>query len=162
MLGPVKIGVSQSPDGRRKTLETWSPFALEIIAEIPGDRLIERRFHALFRETYVRHEWFSWSPILGQVVIAVNDGTFDVESLPSPTVIKHLHYKRKPWTPEQKMRSSYGRRMSKTAKETGYYCSVSHYKLSLDDPLTIAAADAYLADPAKHGEVPPWSKLRAA
>lgn len=84
MDGPIKVGCSLSPDMRRKTLETWSPFALEVVAEIEGDFDLEARFHALFQETHQRREWFGWSKRIAAVLAAINDGTFAVETLPSP------------------------------------------------------------------------------
>jgi hypothetical protein len=85
MQGPVKIGCSKAPDGRRITLETWSPFPLEIVAEIDGCMDDERRFHSLFRHQHKSREWFDWSPELQSVIDAINCGTFDLSSLPTPT-----------------------------------------------------------------------------
>lgn len=82
MHGPVKIGCSYSPDLRRDTLETWSPFPLEIIAEIEGDTHLERRFHALFFDTFKSREWFGVSAEMLAVVAAINAGTFDIDTLP--------------------------------------------------------------------------------
>jgi hypothetical protein len=87
MQGPVKIGCSYSPDSRRDTLRYWSPFPLEIVAEIEGDFRIERQFHALFVDTYISHEWFNWSPELQAVIDAVAAGTFDLATLPDPALL---------------------------------------------------------------------------
>ena len=84
MTGPVKIGVSIAPDNRRKTLETWSPFPLEIVAEIEGGYALESRFHTLFIESYRKHEWFDWTPEMQAVIDAINAGSFDTASLPKP------------------------------------------------------------------------------
>jgi hypothetical protein len=83
MQGPVKIGCSQSPDQRRCTLAAWSPFPLEVVAEIAGGERLERSFHALFAEQHERREWFRWSPELQAVMDAINAGTFDVATLPA-------------------------------------------------------------------------------
>lgn len=83
MEGPVKIGCSYSPDGRRETLEYWSPFALEIVAEIEGDFELERRFHAQFIDNYLRHEWFGWSRPLQATIDAIRNGSFDIAALPA-------------------------------------------------------------------------------
>lgn len=83
MDGPVKIGTSCSPDGRRKTLATWSPFPLEIVAEIEGGRDLERRFHVKFYPDCQGREWFKASDELTRVIEAINAGTFDVSELPS-------------------------------------------------------------------------------
>lgn len=84
MKGPVKIGCSISPEVRRSTLDTWSPFALEIIAEIASGVALERRFHAAFRATHERREWFGWSPEIEGAIERINTGSFDTESLPAP------------------------------------------------------------------------------
>lgn len=84
MAGPVKIGCSSSPDNRRRSLATWSPFPLEIVAEIEGDIKLEQRFHTRFLGSYKSHEWFDWSPELQAVIDAVAAGTFDIATLPKP------------------------------------------------------------------------------
>lgn len=158
MVGPVKIGVSKSPDGRRKTLETWAPFPLEIVAEIEGDGVLERRFHARFRDSYVRHEWFNWTPELGQVIMSINDGTFDDSILPPPCLMYLRHTPRKPWTEAQKVRASYRRRIEKAFRETRFYFEHNSWELDYSDPATLARIDAYLADPASHGFIPEWAR----
>ena len=80
MEGPIKIGCSFSPTARRETLETWSPFALEIVAEIEGEFRLERQFHALFSDSHQRREWFTATP-------AINAGTFDKTTLPNPKLL---------------------------------------------------------------------------
>jgi hypothetical protein len=116
MEGPIKVGCSASPDGRRKTLETWSPFALEIIAEIEGDVDLERRFHALFQETHLRREWFGWSKRIAAVIDAVRAGSFDVDTLPSPICISANPRKGKgsragEWNEQRRFASAYHTRM---------------------------------------------------
>src|SRR3546814_7865437 len=66
--GPVKIGCSVGPNKRRHELETWSPVPLEIVAEIDGGFVIERRFHAKFHDTHERREWFTWSQGLDDTI----------------------------------------------------------------------------------------------
>lgn len=84
MDGPIKIGCSQSPGKRRDTLDTWSPFALEIVAETEGHFDLEQAFHVMFEESHQRREWFTWSPRLQQTIDEINAGTFDYTSLPAP------------------------------------------------------------------------------
>jgi hypothetical protein len=84
MPGPVKIGCSYSPTARRETLRYWSPFPLEIVAEIEGSQRLERQFHAMFAHTYMSHEWFKWSPELQAVIDEVAGGAFDLATLPDP------------------------------------------------------------------------------
>lgn len=105
MDGPIKVGCSHSPDGRRKTLETWSPFALEIIAEIEGGEDIERRFHALFYDTHQRGEWFDASAKMTAVVAAINGGSFDIEGLPQARRLPRRKSHRT-YTPEWRYESS--------------------------------------------------------
>lgn len=82
MAGPIKIGCSKSPDNRKATLSTWSPFALEIVTTIEGGIDLERRFHARFLHIHERREWFSWAPELAEAIAAIKAGTFDISSLP--------------------------------------------------------------------------------
>lgn len=87
MDGPIKIGRSCSPDRRRKTLEIWSPFPLEIIAEIEGPFDLERRFHAKFEHLHQHSEWFKADPELLETVAAIAAGTFAIETLPAPRAL---------------------------------------------------------------------------
>ena len=108
MDGPVKIGTSCSPDTRLKTLATWSPFALEIVAKIRGAERLEMQFHALLQDSHERREWFTATPEVKAVIDAVIDGTFDLDSLPEPKRLTSKGGKPRgtQWTPEQRYRSS--------------------------------------------------------
>lgn len=164
MDGPVKIGVSQSPDGRRETLATWSPFALEIIAVIRGDAAMERRFHSYFRDTYQRREWFGWSSLMAETVAAINAGTFDVSVLPEPRRLGFLGIQRKPWTDEQRIRASYNHRCRKALWRSGYATPIEPDWRDPSWQERIPEIDQYLADPAKHGRPVnhPWAeRIRA-
>lgn len=156
MESPVKVGCSQSPEGRRGSLATWSPFSLEIIAEIDGDHWLERRFHAYFRDTYQRREWFGWSDRMAAVVAAINAGTFDKSILPEPTRIGRLHIKRKPWSEESKRSASYNSRLRSIRKKS----RLIPMKVDGDkvwrfirdgDEASLALIDEFLADPVAHG-----------
>lgn len=81
--GPIKIGCSASPLKRRDALSAWSPFPLEIIAEIEGDHSIERRFHARHVASFRGFEWFDLTPELQADIEAIRAGTFDVSCLPA-------------------------------------------------------------------------------
>jgi hypothetical protein len=164
MEGPVKVGCSGSPERRRGSLATWSPFPLEIIAEIAGDHWLERRFHAYFRDTYQRREWFGWSDRMAETVAAINAGTFDADILPEPTVLGRLHFKRQPWTEDQKLRASYSRRCDKTLERTGFRFGiwiqhVEHCDVWRDH---IPAMEAYFAEPHVHGEPAGWPRAAEA
>jgi hypothetical protein len=91
MAGPIKIGCSCSPSNRTRSLETWSPFALEVMAEIEGDVLLERQFHAMFLHLHERREWFRPGADLLDVIAQINAGTFSVEVLPDPLRVDRRH-----------------------------------------------------------------------
>lgn len=54
MDGPIKIGCSEYPQRRLLNLMAWSPFPLELLAQIDGDESVERRFHAAFQHLWER------------------------------------------------------------------------------------------------------------
>lgn len=83
MDGPIKIGCSVSPDNRRETLAQWSPFPLEVVAQIEGDFGLERRFHCKFNGSSRGREWFDNTPELTWAIASIQVGAFDLDSLPS-------------------------------------------------------------------------------
>ena len=85
--GPVKIGSTIDVPARMKVVANWAPFKLELIAETPGDYVIEKRFHALFRPTHSHGEWFFWSALMSDVVKELRAGTFDLATLPPPVCL---------------------------------------------------------------------------
>lgn len=82
MDGPVKIGCSAKPPVRRATLAAWSPFPLEIAAEIEGDLYLEARFHKRFIAARSHAEWFMATPELLSTIEQIKAGTFDCDTLP--------------------------------------------------------------------------------
>lgn len=150
MDGPIKIGSSQSPNNRCKSLDTWSPFPLEIVAQIDGCLDLEWRFHARFQTSHERREWFTWSRELQDVIDSINAGTFDVSSLPEARRTDGVGtYKR---TDATRKMLSYSLRITQTVKRTGYSCPIDHRgMIEAGDNERIAIVDAYLADPAHHG-----------
>lgn len=84
MVGPVKIGCSDKPIKRLETFMVWSPFPLEIIAEIDGSFYLEKKLHMAFNYLRKHSEWFDVDDALLEVIDAINAGTFDVSTLPSP------------------------------------------------------------------------------
>lgn len=147
LIGPVKIGCSQSPQKRREALETWAPFALEIVAEIEGDFGIEHRFHSLFADSHIRREWFNWTPELGNAILAIAAGTFDLATLPEAKRIPRIYLKGKTgvpkgtkWSDERKANAKLHREEKKAEKVSG---------LVRDYPL-VSIYD-FIADPFKHG-----------
>lgn len=96
MDGPIKIGCSVSPDNRIETLATWSPFPLEVITSLDGDRALERRFHAAFMEHHLGHEWFTAAPEIIAAIDAISAGRFDVDTLPAPANHRKPRSRQKP------------------------------------------------------------------
>ena len=89
-VGPewiVKIGSTIDVPGRIAALANWSPLKIELVAQTPGDYVIEKRFHALFRDHHSHSEWFRWSERMGEVVSALQAGTFDLTTLPPPVCL---------------------------------------------------------------------------
>jgi hypothetical protein len=130
MDGPIKVGCSFSPDKRRRTLDTWSPFALEIVAQIEGGFDLEHRFHALFVETHQRREWFGWSKRIAATIAAINDGTFNIHTLPTAINVSAAPRKGKgsrlsEWTPARRFASAYIMRahaLKRLGMPWGEYC----------------------------------------
>lgn len=150
MDGPIKIGCSQAPETRLSSLETWSPFALEIIGQIAGDYQLERRFHARFFHLHERREWFRASPEIYETVAAINAGTFDIATLPEGRRIDNLGKTR---TAATRRQLSISLRVSHLESRSGFKCPVRTSNIIHDnDSTAIAAVEAYLSDPVKHGE----------
>jgi hypothetical protein len=85
--GPVKIGYTTLIRDRIANISLWAPFELEVLGTIAGPASLERRFHAKFVDQRERGEWFAWSEELGNVIAAVQAGTFDTEKLPLPACL---------------------------------------------------------------------------
>lgn len=121
MDGPIKIGCSIAPDRRRSSLELWSPFPLEIVAEYEGGNAIERRFHAMFASDHVHHEWFNRTDRLVGVIKAIKAGTFDLESLPPPQQLprkaKDLSYITPEWRAKHSEQVKGGHAFSRRLRE---------------------------------------------
>jgi len=155
MDGPIKIGCSRSPERRHSALENWSPFPLEIVASIEGDFHLERRFHAKFAHLHDRREWFFAGDDLAQTIEAINNGTFDVSSLPNGI---NIGAGKKPPKPEWfALQMSYSLRVAWMTRRTGTQCPVCPYDMiRKNDVERIAAVEAYLADPIGRGIHNPW------
>lgn len=154
MKGPIKIGCSLSPDGRRSSLETWSPFPLEIIAEVEGGFGTERRFHALFAEWHQGREWFLWTIRLQQVIDAINAQVFDLDSLPEPHQLKPMRRRSgNGWTERTKRIQSYCARIRHKEKKSQHFLpeSLRGWRSYVDDPERMRPIDAFLADPVTNG-----------
>lgn len=54
----VKIGFSSTPNSRRSSIATSSPFAVEIIGLMRGDTQTEKNLHKRFKHLREKLEWF--------------------------------------------------------------------------------------------------------
>ena len=68
--GPVKIGVSRNPTKRLAELSIWCPFALTVLATIPGGFDLEREYHVALADARSHGEWFHWTPEVAAAVEA--------------------------------------------------------------------------------------------
>jgi hypothetical protein len=68
MPGPIKIGYSKSPMERMSGLMCWSPWPLEVVASVPGNRALEKNIHECFAHHHSHHEWFHAHP---EILVAV-------------------------------------------------------------------------------------------
>jgi len=73
-VGPVKIGCSENPAMRLSTYGTWSPYPLEIVAQIPGSRELEWNIHDCFFDLHSHREWFHPSPRIATVIDKLKAG----------------------------------------------------------------------------------------
>jgi hypothetical protein len=159
MRGPIKIGCSFSPTGRKNGLQAWSPLPLEIIAEIDGGHDIERRFHQRFLETHKAYEWFYWSQDLQDTIEAIRAGTFDIATLPVANGSPLEKGKTYRGTPESRKQQSYSLRVANLSRRSGWSFAGDAYRIVQSG--REAEADAYLAEPHIHGKPidAPWAEL---
>ncbi|PYE89623.1 GIY-YIG nuclease family protein [Phyllobacterium leguminum] len=61
MSGPIKIGFSEIPHERLRVLMSWSPFPLEVIAQVNGNYELEQNLHSIFAPQHTHREWFEAS-----------------------------------------------------------------------------------------------------
>jgi hypothetical protein len=57
---PVKIGVSENPEKRLKSLSTGSPVPLQLLWSAPGGAALEAALHEYFQPYRVYGEWFDF------------------------------------------------------------------------------------------------------
>jgi hypothetical protein len=144
MDGPIKIGCSISPDNRKRTLETWSPFPLEIVATIEGDFRIERQFHGRHLASHKSHEWFETTDLLLADIAAINAGLFDLACLPKPHKLGNTGKPRKghKWTEAQKRNVRLHNAIRRASKASGL---VNPY------PFNDPRIKDFIEDPHTHG-----------
>lgn len=68
--GFVKIGFSDKPEHRLKSLQTSSPNKLSLVGTVAGDKELEFVLHTTFAEHKVRGEWFSLPSVSEAIDIA--------------------------------------------------------------------------------------------
>jgi hypothetical protein len=68
MVGPIKIGFSKAPEGRRRAFSYNSPVQLEIIGFVPGTHDDEDFMHQCCFEHHSHGEWFHQTPWLDEVI----------------------------------------------------------------------------------------------
>lgn len=75
-LMPVKIGFTRAErvEYRLTGLQTGCPYPLRVIARATGLPAQERRLHALLDAYRLTGEWFEWTPIVREVVDAIQAG----------------------------------------------------------------------------------------
>lgn len=118
MSGPVKIGCSNWPQDRLDTLSAWSPYPLEIVAEIAdGDMQMERRIHCLFAEQHSHREWFRESPALTSMIdrLRAGESIGDIIDVHQP-VGRWRVIKRKPLTDAQRIGIGYRMKLYRARK----------------------------------------------
>lgn len=73
--GPIKIGCSSSPNRRLYDFGLWSPYPLELLAQVPGTHEIERKLHRHFADSHSHSEWFFPTPELVEAIRQIASGT---------------------------------------------------------------------------------------
>lgn len=56
--GPIKVGYSANVSSRLQTLQTGSPESLTLLAQLSGNRTLERYIHNKFAHLKLEGEWF--------------------------------------------------------------------------------------------------------
>lgn len=155
--GPVKIGCSQVPQDRLSALMTWSPYPLEILATLPGDETLERRFHAAFADAYSHREWFRPVPELIAMLALLRAGAFDVDTLPGPKVVfKPRQYSPLPeatrrgmsWTHRLRHLQNRGVEIPQEVRSSAFRWSAGRYSKDYDphNPADAEVVEAFLAN----------------
>lgn len=79
----MKIGTAACSITRVRSLRSWSPYELRLIAEAPGSELTEAMAHDRFRDLRFRNEWFRVNPVLRAFAERVRlDGAFPFSDMP--------------------------------------------------------------------------------
>lgn len=181
--GPIKIGCSQWPAERMKSLSVWAPVPLEMIGAVPGTFDDERFLHLCFAKSHSHREWFHASPrLLDAICVILAAGTVAaVRGKLSPEGSIGRSYERMK-TPEYRRYRSYSSRIrhasSRLRKQNEFGAwdvpddieailqkwlgsQYRHIEPVPPSEADMARLDAFLANPGEHGVVPSW-RLEAA
>lgn len=67
----VKIGVSDAPRKRIASLQTGSPFPLEVLAIVEGGYELEAELHRRFAAYRLLGEWFQYAPPIQELIASM-------------------------------------------------------------------------------------------
>lgn len=180
MDGPIKIGCSRLPSERLVALAMWSPFPLELVGMAPGSFRDERFLHGCFCDLHLHHEWFSFSPFLGETIDAILAFSIGavLPTLPArPFVRARVKFPKR--TLSQKRWLSFSSRARnienrlRAENPKGRWRRPDDVERIMDrwrgardrapvhpTDIEIDRLDEYLSNPQKHSVVPSWDRRR--
>lgn len=120
MYGPIKIGCSQWPEERLKSLMSWSPFPLEIMATTAGGLDLEMKLHDRFASSHKHSEWFEPTTDLIVGISALKSGkaieeAFDLSVREGS--IRSKRYRKRNFPPEMRANMSWCHRVRWAVKK---------------------------------------------
>ena len=71
--GPIKIGFSKDPEGRRSKLQTGAPEKMTILCCLESDRVLETALHRQLCRYKISGEWFQREGVLRWLRTVVPD-----------------------------------------------------------------------------------------
>lgn len=89
--GQVKIGYSKEPFKRLASLQTASPYRLELLAIVPGTEETEDQLHRKFASYRLAGEWFTLSDSIRYEIDASDRSLVEISEmncLPGSTMVK--------------------------------------------------------------------------
>lgn len=170
--GPVKIGCSSYPEERLQSFMLWSPVALEVVAKLHGDELLEWRFHQAFSDFHSHSEWFRSAPIITATIKAIGLGATDFWFLPRSAT--RLKAGRRPitYTPEARLAANLNLSLGQLTSRAGITApraiqaavrAIRDEKTTLEERIDYeAVARKFIADPLGNGAVvSTWPRTQA-